>query len=162
MKIGIIGGGASGAYLAIRIKELNPSFDVTIIEKNDKLLKKVAATGNGRCNYANLGELENKYNNSFANQILNNLKPLELINNFDRYGIHPKQIDELVYPVSLSAQTVVLMLNKKLEQLKLIFVSMRLFWIMKELTMDIVLKVINKYTSLIKLFSLVVEKLIHN
>ena len=118
MKIGIIGGGASGAYLAIRIKELNPSFDVTIIEKNDKLLKKVAATGNGRCNYANLGELENKYNNSFANQILNNLKPLELINNFDRYGIHPKQIDELVYPVSLSAQTVVLMLNKKLEQLK--------------------------------------------
>ena len=117
MKIGIIGGGASGAYLAIRIKELNPSFSVTIIEKNDKLLKKVAVTGNGRCNYANIGSLENKYNNAFANQIINNLKPQELIANFERYGIHPTYLDNLVFPVSLSAQTVVLLLNKKLEEL---------------------------------------------
>lgn len=118
MNIGIIGGGASGVYLAIRIKELNPSFNVTIIERNDKLLKKVAVTGNGRCNYANLGNLENKYNNSFANQIINNHKPTEIVANFERYGIHPTMIDNLVFPVSLSAQTVVLMLNKKLEELK--------------------------------------------
>ena len=117
MKIGIIGGGASGAYLAIRIKELNPSFTVTIIERNDKLLKKVAVTGNGRCNYANLGSLENKYNNPFANQIIENLKPQELVANFERYGIHPTRIDDLVFPISLSAQTVVLMLNKMLNEL---------------------------------------------
>ena len=117
MKIGIIGGGAAGAYLAIRIKELYPSFAVTIIERNDKLMKKVAVTGNGRCNYANLGSLENKYNNRFANQILNNLKPQQIVDNFERYGIHPTMIDELVFPVTLSAQTVVLLLNKKLEQL---------------------------------------------
>ena len=36
MRIGIIGGGASGCYLAIRLKELKPSFDVTFIEKNDR------------------------------------------------------------------------------------------------------------------------------
>ena len=118
MKIGIIGGGAAGVYLAIRIKELNPSFDITIIERNDKLLKKVAVTGNGRCNYANLGSLENKYNNPFANQIINNLKPTEIVANFERFGIHPTQIDELVFPISLSAQTVVLMFSKKLEELK--------------------------------------------
>ena len=117
MNIGIIGGGASGSYLAIRIKELHPSFNVTIIERNDKLMKKVAVTGNGRCNYANLGSLDNKYNNSFANQILNNLKPQQIVDNFERYGIHPTMIDELVFPVSLSAQTVVLMLNKKLDEL---------------------------------------------
>ena len=117
MKIGIIGGGASGAYLAIRIKELNPSFGVTIIERNDKLMKKVAVTGNGRCNYANLGSLENKYNNPFANQIIENLKPQELVANFERYGIHPTRIDDLVFPISLSAQTVVLMLNKMLNEL---------------------------------------------
>ena len=118
MRIGIIGGGASGSYLAIRIKELHPSFDVTIIEKNDKLLKKISVTGNGRCNYANLGSLENKYHNdSFANKIIDNLKPRDLIANFERYGIHPTQIDNLVYPVSMSAQTVILMLNKRIEQL---------------------------------------------
>ena len=117
MRIGIIGGGASGTFAAIRIKELNPSFDVTIVERNDKLMKKVAVTGNGRCNYANLGSLENKYNNKFANQIINNLKPTEIVDVFERYGIHPTYIDNLVFPISLSAQTVVLMLNKRLEEL---------------------------------------------
>lgn len=117
MKIGVIGGGASGTFAAIRIKELNPSFDVTIIERNDKLMKKVAVTGNGRCNYANLGSLEGKYNNKFANQIINILKPSEIVDVFERYGIHPTKIDNLVFPVSLSAQTVVLMLNKRLEEL---------------------------------------------
>ena len=119
MRIGIIGGGASGTLLAIRIKELHPSFDVSIIERNDKLMKKIAVTGNGRCNYANLGSLVNKYNNEFANQIINNLKPNELISVFEGYGIHPTVIDNLVYPVSLSAQTVVLMLNKRLEELEI-------------------------------------------
>ena len=47
MKIGIIGAGASGVYLAIRVKEKNPSFDVTLIERNDKALKKVLVTGPG-------------------------------------------------------------------------------------------------------------------
>ena len=117
MKIGIIGGGAAGSYVAIRIKELNPSFSATIIERNDKLLKKVAVTGNGRCNYANLGSLENKYNNPFANQIIENLKPQQLVANFDRFGIHPTQIDNLIFPVSLSAQTVILLLNKRLNDL---------------------------------------------
>ena len=118
MKIGIIGGGASGSYLAIRIKELHPSFDVTIIERNDKLMKKITVTGNGRCNYANLGSLEGKYNNDFANRIIDSLKPDTIIKNFDRYGIHPTTIDDfLVYPITLSAQTVILMLNKKLEEL---------------------------------------------
>ena len=118
MRIGIVGGGASGTYLAIRLKELNPSFSVTIIEKNDKLMKKISVTGNGRCNYANLGETSGKYNNDeFANKILKNLPPKELINNFHRYGIHPTQIDNLVYPVSLSAQTVMMMLEKRLQEL---------------------------------------------
>ena len=117
MKIGIIGGGASGTYLAIRIKELNPSFDVTIIERNDKLMKKILVTGNGRCNYANLGSLDNKYNNDFANKIINNLNPNKLVETFDRFGIHPTKIDNLVYPISLSAQTVVLMLNKRIKEL---------------------------------------------
>lgn len=118
MKIGIVGGGASGSYLAIRLKELNPSFSVTIIEKNDKLLKKISVTGNGRCNYANLGGTAGKYNNDeFANKVLGNLPPKALIANFERYGIHPTQIDNLVYPVSLSAQTVMMMLEKRLSQL---------------------------------------------
>lgn len=117
MKIGIIGAGASGAYLAIRVKESNPSFDVTLIERNDKILKKVLVTGNGRCNYANLGDLKGKYNNELANKLLNEFKPQDIVAVFDKYGIHPTYLDELVFPTSMSAQTVVLMLNKKIEEL---------------------------------------------
>ena len=117
MKIGIIGAGASGAYLAIRLKENNPSFDVTLIERNDKILKKILVTGNGRCNYANMGDLTGKYNNELANKLLKEFKPQDIVNVFDSYGIHPTYLDELVFPTSLSAQTVVLMLSKKIEEL---------------------------------------------
>ena len=117
MKIGIVGAGASGVFLAIRLKERNPSFDVTLIEKNDKILKKVLVTGNGRCNYANTGDLTDKYNDKLANKLLEEFTPQDIINAFDSFGIHPTHIDELVFPTSLSAQTVALLMGKKVEQL---------------------------------------------
>ena len=117
MKIGIVGAGASGAFLAIRLKENNPSFDVTLIERNDKILKKVLVTGNGRCNYANTGDLTDKYNDKLANKLLKEFTPNDIIKAFDSFGVHPTHIDELVFPTSLSAQTVVLMMNKRIEQL---------------------------------------------
>ena len=117
MKIGIIGAGASGAFLAIRLKEKNPYFDITLIERNDKILKKVLVTGNGRCNYANMGDLVGKYNNELANKLLKEFKPQDIVAIFDKYGIHPTYLDELVFPTSMSAQTVVLMLSKKIEEL---------------------------------------------
>ena len=117
MKIGIIGGGASGAFLAIRLKEKNSSLEVSIIERNDKLLKKILVTGNGRCNYANTGELTNKYNNELANKLLDEFKPQDIIDVFDTYGVHPYAIDNLIYPVSLNAQTVAIQLIKRIEKL---------------------------------------------
>ena len=51
MKYIIIGAGASGIACAINLKRKGK--DVTLIEKNDKLGKKLLLTGNGRCNYFN-------------------------------------------------------------------------------------------------------------
>ena len=117
MKIGIVGAGASGVFLAIRLKESNPSFDVTLVERNDKILKKVLVTGNGRCNYANTGELKDKYNNELANKLLKEFTPNDIVKAFDNFGVHPTYIDNLVFPTSLSAQTVVLMMSKKITEL---------------------------------------------
>jgi hypothetical protein len=50
MKVGIIGGGASGFFAAISVKENHPSAEVIIFEKSSKLLSKVRASGGGRCN----------------------------------------------------------------------------------------------------------------
>lgn len=49
----IIGGGASGLAAAVAAKRTAPQLDVTILEKNAKVGKKLLATGNGRCNLGN-------------------------------------------------------------------------------------------------------------
>lgn len=53
MKIAIIGGGASGIAAAIYAKRNNMKNSVTVFERSDRILKKLLATGNGRCNLSN-------------------------------------------------------------------------------------------------------------
>ena len=51
-RIAVIGGGASGCMAAIAAAQAGSR--VTIFEKNEKIGKKIYATGNGRCNLTNL------------------------------------------------------------------------------------------------------------
>lgn len=53
LHIAIIGGGAAGFFAAIEAKRCNPDADITIFEKNNAMLAKVAITGGGRCNLTN-------------------------------------------------------------------------------------------------------------
>lgn len=118
MKIAIVGGGAAGVFLAIRIKEGHPSFSITIFEKNVEILKKLLVTGNGHCNYANVGSTINKYHNDqMANRLLEEFTPQDIIKTFDDLGIHPERIGDLIYPVSNSAASVVKILKKHLNHL---------------------------------------------
>ncbi|MBQ3431529.1 MAG: NAD(P)/FAD-dependent oxidoreductase, partial [Clostridia bacterium] len=49
----IIGGGASGVAAALTLRALQPDADIVILEKNERILKKLLTTGNGRCNITN-------------------------------------------------------------------------------------------------------------
>ena len=51
MRVGIIGAGASGMMAAITAARENKK--VCILEKLDKVGKKLLATGNGKCNFTN-------------------------------------------------------------------------------------------------------------
>ena len=53
LHIAIIGGGAAGFFAAIAAKQKQPHADITIFEKNSKVLAKVEITGGGRCNLTN-------------------------------------------------------------------------------------------------------------
>lgn len=55
-KVVIIGGGPAGMIAASTACE--KGYDVTLIEKNHKLGKKLAITGKGRCNITNACEIE--------------------------------------------------------------------------------------------------------
>lgn len=54
MSLIIIGGGAAGMMAALGYKDTSPEKDVLLLEANDRLGKKLYATGNGRCNYTNV------------------------------------------------------------------------------------------------------------
>jgi predicted Rossmann fold flavoprotein len=49
-KIVVVGGGAAGFFCAIQIAELHPDWEISILEKSNKLLSKVKVSGGGRCN----------------------------------------------------------------------------------------------------------------
>ena len=56
-KVIIIGGGAAGIMAAVSAADAGAS--VTIIEKNEKLGKKLYITGKGRCNITNNSDIQN-------------------------------------------------------------------------------------------------------
>ena len=52
-KVAVVGGGAAGFFLSICLKERLPEAEVTIFERSQKVLAKVAVSGGGRCNCTN-------------------------------------------------------------------------------------------------------------
>lgn len=104
MKTIIVGAGASGIAAAINLKRKNANEEVLIIEHLDKPLKKILATGNGKCNLGHKDIDFSVYNNPiFAEQII---KDYNYEKFFDSVGIKTKVIDNLAYPVSESAVSV--------------------------------------------------------
>ena len=65
--IAIIGGGASGLAAAVEAKTALPKAKVVILEKLDRVGKKILATGNGRCNLSNINLTANHYHGSVKN-----------------------------------------------------------------------------------------------
>lgn len=61
----VVGGGASGLMAAISAAKSGAS--VCILEHNDKLGKKILATGNGRCNFSNRLQEPSCYRSSQRN-----------------------------------------------------------------------------------------------
>ena len=62
MNIVIVGAGASGITAAIHAS-YNKNNNITLIERNNVLGKKILATGNGKCNFTNKNLHPKKYSN---------------------------------------------------------------------------------------------------
>ena len=108
MKIGIIGGGASGIFAAIEARK--EYSDVTIFDKNDFLGRKLSATGAGRCNLTNVNVSPGVYRSikKFAFQDLIKKYDYVFLNKYlNKLGIHTYNTDDgWVYPLSNSARNV--------------------------------------------------------
>jgi len=105
---------------AIRAGELNG--DVTLIEKNDALGRKLLLTGGGRCNFTNTNELGpflEKFsgNGQFLRDAFKVFFSYDLIGFFKKRGIGVKVEDQgRVIPETERADTVIEILGKELQK----------------------------------------------
>lgn len=107
----IIGGGPSGLMAGIAAREQGAN--TLIIEKGDKLGRKLGISGGGRCNVTNakpLPELMQNIpgNGRFLHSVLTQFNNTDIIAFFEGLGIRLKEEDRgRVFPVSDKAATVV-------------------------------------------------------
>ena len=113
----IIGGGAAGLVAAIESARLGNQ--VCILEQNDKLGKKILATGNGKCNYTNSNMSKDCYHGdeNLIQLVLNSFTTEDCLAYFHRLGIYPKERQGYYYPNSEQASSVVYALQEELHQL---------------------------------------------
>ena len=104
----IVGGGASGLMCAITAKRRNPKLNIAIIEKNDRVGKKLLSTGNGRCNLTNTHISADKYVGSLnAKSLFAKYDTEFLLREFNSLGLLTYADSEgRVYPVSRQASSV--------------------------------------------------------
>ena len=120
MKVGIIGGGASGMMSAILLNR--EGFDVTILEKNSTLGKKILMTGNGRCNYFNQDIGVDKYYTSdyeFLKTIVNEENILIVKEFLNSLVLVPRIKNGYYYPMSNMATSVLNAFLTEIERLKI-------------------------------------------
>ncbi len=103
----IIGGGASGLMSAIWAARCGAN--VTILEQNEKVGKKILATGNGRCNLTNRTQNATYYrsdNTSFPWKIISQFPAEETVAFFEELGIYFKDKNGWLYPYTEQAASV--------------------------------------------------------
>lgn len=120
MKVAVIGGGAAGMMAAITAAENGAN--VTIYERNDRVGKKILATGNGKCNFSNIHMQPAFFHGKDVDaawNIIQNFNEKKVITFFESAGMISKEKNGGLYPVSGQASTVLDILRTKLTVLNI-------------------------------------------
>lgn len=107
LRIAVIGGGPSGMMAAIQAA-YNKA-EVTLFERNERVLKKLLSTGNGKCNFSHSTIEATDYYGSFADNAelyFNQFGVKETLSFFENIGMLWKDKKGYLYPYSEQASTV--------------------------------------------------------
>lgn len=121
-KVVVIGGGAAGMIAASTAASMG--HDVTLLEKNDRLGRKLLITGKGRCNITNNCDIEELIENiptngKFLYSSFYTFTNDQVIDMFNSLGVKTKtERGKRVFPESDKAKDVVVALEKQLKQNK--------------------------------------------
>ncbi len=121
-KIIVVGGGAAGCMAAITASACGS--DVTLIEKNKTVAKKILSTGNGKCNFCHdvitPADFHLNESDEFINTVLEKYPVSKCLDDFRALGITPLIKDGYVYPYSEQAKSVTEVLTGSLKGVKVI------------------------------------------
>lgn len=121
----IIGGGASGMMAAIIAAR--KGVKVCVLERLNRIGKKILVTGNGRCNVSNTNLLPKHYHTSSSNcdisGVLNRFGYQETEKFFGELGIMPLIEGTKVYPLSEQATSILDVMRMELERLEVEIVT---------------------------------------
>lgn len=116
-KIAVIGGGAAGMMAAIQASGDDTTVD--LYERNDRVGKKLLATGNGKCNFSNTEMNCGAYYGSavsFYDKLFSEFSVEESVDFFSQLGMLIKDRNGYLYPASEQASTVLDILRITLER----------------------------------------------
>jgi predicted Rossmann fold flavoprotein len=119
-KVVVIGGGPAGMMAAGKAASLGN--EVVIIEKNEKLGKKLFITGKGRCNFTNDCDIEELFDNVITNKkflysAFYSFSNMDTIAFFNQLGLKEKvERGGRVFPASDKSSDVIKAMEKYLAQ----------------------------------------------
>ena len=118
-KVAVIGGGAAGMMSAVQAALSGAQ--VELYEKNNRVGKKLLATGNGKCNFSNTNMDKSAYYGSMVNfydEMFSKFGVRDAVDFFSQYGMLIKDKNGYLYPRSEQAATVLDVLRFELEKCK--------------------------------------------
>lgn len=114
-QVAVAGGGAAGMMAAVWAVDAGAA--VTVFEKNERVGKKILATGNGRCNFSNESMGASFYRGSgmaLVDQVLERFGVAQTKAFFSSLGMRIKDRAGYLYPASDQASTVLDLLRYEL------------------------------------------------
>ena len=119
-KVVVVGGGAAGMMAALRIAEAGHT--VVLLEKNEKLGKKLFITGKGRCNITNACDVSDLFSNIVSNpkflySAFYGFTNQDVVTFFEGHGLRTKQErGRRVFPRSDKSSDVIKVLSQECRQ----------------------------------------------
>lgn len=104
MKLAVIGASGAGLPFASFLLKKHPDYEVTLFDGNEKIGKKLLATGNGHCNLLNVKVCPDSYNaQDFVSPFLERFHYSDIEAALLSVGVSLMRIGDLAYPQSYAA-----------------------------------------------------------
>ena len=120
----VIGGGASG--LTAAIFAARQGCRAMVLERKEKLCKKIYDTGNGKCNFTNKDWQASYFRGSdfsLAEPVLHSFSLEDTLAFFKEIGVYPKERNGYYYPASEQAASVAESLIREAERLGVLYLT---------------------------------------